>query len=120
PRSSLIMPRPRRRGTCPTAHRRPQPAGPRQRIALPTARRTTCPTSRPPNTTPPPFVPIVTGNMALETPPVPSTKAVIRWAPLVFTLATAIGVLLRLAFVGAPLPAPFDHLLHSHSHALYF
>lgn len=44
----------------------------------------------------------------------------IKWAPALFVAATAIGVVMRLIEVGWKFPVPFDHLLHSHSHALYF
>lgn len=37
-----------------------------------------------------------------------------------FLAATAIGVVIRGAMMGGPLPLPFDHLLHAHSHVLYF
>lgn len=41
-------------------------------------------------------------------------------ASLAYVSATAIGVLMRLVFVGFDAGLPFDHLLHAHSHTLYF
>jgi len=38
----------------------------------------------------------------------------------VFLAATGLGLVLRLGLAGWRLPLPFDHLLHAHSHALYF
>lgn len=43
-----------------------------------------------------------------------------RIIPLVFLVATGFGVWLRLGLAGIPTGVPFDHLLHAHSHALYF
>lgn len=43
-----------------------------------------------------------------------------RWAPAFFVASTALGVVMRLLQVGMTPPLPFDHLLHAHSHALYF
>jgi hypothetical protein len=42
------------------------------------------------------------------------------WPGVVFVLATLLGVLLRAAYVGWSTGVPFDHLLHAHSHSLYF
>lgn len=42
------------------------------------------------------------------------------WPGVVFVIATALGLMLRAVFVGWSNGVPFDHLLHSHSHALYF
>ncbi|HLU52104.1 MAG TPA: hypothetical protein VK011_00740 [Acidimicrobiia bacterium] len=41
-------------------------------------------------------------------------------AVAVYLAATGIGLLLRLLLAGWAVPIPFDHLLHAHSHALYF
>lgn len=42
------------------------------------------------------------------------------WPGVVFVIATALGLMLRAVYVGWSSGVPFDHLLHSHSHALYF
>src|SRR5690606_32066574 len=42
------------------------------------------------------------------------------WPGVVFVLATLLGVLLRGVYVGWSVGVPFDHLLHAHSHSLYF
>lgn len=42
------------------------------------------------------------------------------WPGSVYVVATTLGLLLRAVYVGVPAPLPFDHLLHAHSHALYF
>lgn len=53
--------------------------------------------------------------------PQSTTQAgLLRWPPAVFLVATGLGLVMRLAAVGLPTPLPFDHLLHAHSHALYF
>ncbi len=44
----------------------------------------------------------------------------LRWVAPVFVVATLLGLLMRLSFVGISTGIPFDHLLHAHSHALYF
>lgn len=54
------------------------------------------------------------------TPEAPATQGLLRWPPVVFLVATALGLILRFGFLGLALPVPFDHLLHAHSHALYF
>lgn len=41
-------------------------------------------------------------------------------AGLAYVSATAIGVIMRFVLVGVDLGVPFDHLLHAHSHTLYF
>jgi hypothetical protein len=41
-------------------------------------------------------------------------------AVTVYLLATGLGIALRLLLAGVAIPIPFDHLLHAHSHALYF
>lgn len=41
-------------------------------------------------------------------------------ASIAYVSATAIGVMMRLVFVGLDTGLPFDHLLHAHSHTLYF
>lgn len=41
-------------------------------------------------------------------------------AGLAYVIATGIGVLMRLQLVGISIPGRFDHLLHAHSHVLYF
>lgn len=48
-----------------------------------------------------------------------------RWTPaqvagVAYVVATGIGVLMRLQLVGISVPGRFDHLLHAHSHVLYF
>lgn len=42
------------------------------------------------------------------------------WPGVVFVTATLLGVLLRAIYVGWSPGVPFDHLLHAHSHSLYF
>ncbi len=37
-----------------------------------------------------------------------------------YIAATAVGVAMRLQYLGLSVPIPFDHLLHAHSHTLYF
>lgn len=37
-----------------------------------------------------------------------------------YIAATALGVAMRFQYVGLSVPIPFDHLLHAHSHTLYF
>lgn len=54
------------------------------------------------------------------TPEAAATEALLRWPPAVFLVASALGLVLRFGFLGLALPVPFDHLLHAHSHALYF
>ncbi|MFP5331994.1 MAG: hypothetical protein ACLGHX_06520 [Acidimicrobiia bacterium] len=48
-----------------------------------------------------------------------------RWTPArlakwAYLAATAVGVLMRFQLAGVPIPGRFDHLLHAHSHTLYF
>lgn len=57
---------------------------------------------------------MLTGNMADR-----KTPGVIG-AAAVYLGATGIGVLMRITLAGWSFPIPFDHLLHAHSHALYF
>ena len=54
--------------------------------------------------------------------PLPSaeTDRILSWAPVIYLTATAIGLVMRLMLLGLHVPIPFDHLLHAHSHALYF
>lgn len=59
----------------------------------------------------------MTGTLA---PEAAVTEGLLRWPPAVFLVATALGLVLRFGFLGLALPVPFDHLLHAHSHALYF
>jgi hypothetical protein len=41
-------------------------------------------------------------------------------AAVSYVAATLVGVVMRFELVGAGVGAPFDHLLHAHSHTLYF
>lgn len=43
-----------------------------------------------------------------------------RAAAISYVAATGLGVMMRFDLVGFGIPIPFDHLLHSHSHTLYF
>lgn len=43
-----------------------------------------------------------------------------RWSLIGYVLATALGVVMRWHLTGLSTPLSFDHLLHSHSHTLYF
>lgn len=43
-----------------------------------------------------------------------------RVAAVAYVVATGMGVLMRLQLVGISVPIRFDHLLHAHSHVLYF
>lgn len=43
-----------------------------------------------------------------------------RTAIVAYVAATLLGVMLRLEMIGVGTGAPFDHLLHAHSHTLYF
>lgn len=43
-----------------------------------------------------------------------------RVAAMAYVVATGIGVLMRLQLIGFSIPGRFDHLLHAHSHVLYF
>lgn len=44
----------------------------------------------------------------------------VRWSLGVFLAAAFLGIVMRLMLVGWRVPVPFDHILHAHSHALYF
>lgn len=44
----------------------------------------------------------------------------IRVMVVAYLVATGLGVMMRLALAGVEVSAPFDHLLHAHSHTLYF
>lgn len=48
------------------------------------------------------------------------TATLLIWPGVVYVVATSLGLLLRGVFVGWSSGLPFDHLLHAHSHALYF
>jgi hypothetical protein len=48
------------------------------------------------------------------------TATLLVWPGVVYVVATSFGLLLRGVFVGWSTGLPFDHLLHAHSHALYF
>ncbi|MFP3915968.1 MAG: hypothetical protein ACLFWM_13900 [Actinomycetota bacterium] len=63
---------------------------------------------------------IIPADMAVSTATGTNRSRLTRWVPVVFLVATGIGVVLRLGLAGMALPIPFDHLLHAHSHALYF
>jgi len=41
-------------------------------------------------------------------------------AAIAYVVATGAGVAMRLVFLGVDVGVPFDHLLHAHSHTLYF
>ena len=62
----------------------------------------------------------MTGTTALPRGRVPDGAGLLGWAAVIYLAATAIGVVMRFALVGWSVPVPFDHLLHAHSHALYF
>lgn len=49
-----------------------------------------------------------------------SPTAIRKWALAIFLAAITIGVVMRLNYVGWLAAVPFEHLLHAHSHALYF
>ena len=48
------------------------------------------------------------------------SRRLIRVAVLAYLGATLLGVVMRFEFVGVRSGIPFDHLLHAHSHTLYF
>jgi hypothetical protein len=50
----------------------------------------------------------------------PLSNLLTRVAVFSYLGATLLGVAMRFEFVGAPSGIPFDHLLHAHSHTLYF
>lgn len=50
----------------------------------------------------------------------PLSRLLIRVAVFSYLGATLLGVVMRFEFVGARSGVPFDHLLHAHSHTLYF
>lgn len=50
----------------------------------------------------------------------PLRSRLVGVASLAYVSATAVGVLMRLVFVGFDVGLPFDNLLHAHSHTLYF
>lgn len=57
---------------------------------------------------------------ATVAPARPTVTRIVMAAFLFYVLATAVGVVLRVSMV-VPLPGlAFDHLLHAHSHTLYF
>lgn len=49
-----------------------------------------------------------------------SRRRLLAAAALSYVVATGVGVVMRLAMVGLDVGVPFDHLLHAHSHTLYF
>ncbi len=47
-------------------------------------------------------------------------RRLLGFSVLAYLVSTAIGVVMRFEFVGLETGIPFDHLLHAHSHTLYF
>ena len=52
--------------------------------------------------------------------PMPLSARLTQTAVIAYVAATWLGVMMRLEMIGVGTGVPFDHLLHAHSHTLYF